>query len=166
MTARLRRANRFVSITLMSLAALSGRPPGAGAQETGVLSACVRPSGLARFVDAETPCHPHEHRVSWNVAGPEGPAGPPGPAGTSSGGAVSYVFGGMFPGTSVARALCPAGTKVTGGGGFSLNLVGLQQSHPISDETGVVAFGTTAIGWQIAASDFSPVQAYVICLGP
>jgi hypothetical protein len=72
----------------------------------------------------------------------------------------------MFPGTSVARAFCPPGTKVTGGGGFSLSGAGLQQSHPISDLTGVVAFGTTAIGWQIAASNFSDVQAYVVCLGP
>jgi hypothetical protein len=72
----------------------------------------------------------------------------------------------MYPGTSVARAFCPSGTKLIGGGGFSLNGAGLQQNYPISDQTGVVAFGTTAIGWQIAASDFSTVQAYAICMAP
>ena len=79
---------------------------------------------------------------------------------------VRYVVGGMFPGTSVARAFCPEGTKVTGGGGFSSNRAGLQQSHPISDADGTIAFGSTAIGWQIAASDFSNVQAFVVCASP
>jgi len=72
----------------------------------------------------------------------------------------------MYPGTSVSRAFCPTGTKVTGGGGFSLNGAGLQQSYPISDASGVIAFGSTAIGWQVAASDFSNVQAFVVCVGP
>ena len=43
---------------------------------------------------------------------------------------------------------------------------GLRYSFPISDETGVFAFGTTAIGWQVAAEDFSDVQAFVVCTGP
>jgi hypothetical protein len=79
---------------------------------------------------------------------------------------VQYVVGGMFPNTSVARAFCPTGTKITGGGGFSLNGAGLQQSFPISDETGTIAIGIVAIGWQVAASDFSDVQAFVACAGP
>jgi hypothetical protein len=57
------------------------------------------------------------------------------------------------------------GTKVTGGGGVSLNGAGLQQSYPISDNTGVIAFGDTAIGWQVAAADWSNVQAFVVCVG-
>jgi hypothetical protein len=77
-----------------------------------------------------------------------------------------YVMGGMVPGTSVSRAFCPEGTKVAGGGGFSVNGAGLQQNFPISDETGVIAFGTTAIGWQVAATDWSDVQAFVVCAGP
>ena len=72
----------------------------------------------------------------------------------------------MYPDTSVSRALCPAGTKVTGGGGFALNQAGLSQSFPIGDETGVIASGTTAIGWQVAADDWSDVQAFVVCVGP
>jgi hypothetical protein len=35
----------------------------------------------------------------------------------------------------------------------------------VSDNTGVIAFGSTAIGWQVAASDFSGVQAFVVCAG-
>ena len=72
----------------------------------------------------------------------------------------------MYPGTSVARAFCPPGTVVTGGGGFSLSGEGLQQNYPISDETGAIAYGSVAIGWQVAASNFSDVQAFVVCVGP
>ena len=84
-----------------------------------------------------------------------------GPAGTLN---VEYVTAGMYPGTSVSRAFCPTGTKVTGGGGISINGVGFQQNFPISDETGLIAVGSTAIGWQVAASDFSNVQAFVVCV--
>ena len=97
------------------------------------------------------------------LAGAPGPAGPPGPAGLRT---VQYVGGGMYPNTSVARAFCPDGTKVMGGGGFSLHQKGLQQNFPISDASGVIAFGSFAVGWQVAAEDFSDVQAYVVCVGP
>ena len=63
------------------------------------------------------------------------------------------------------RAFCAPGEKVTGGGGFTTqNGSGLIQNHPISDETGVIAWGTTAIGWQVAAENFDgPVVAFVVC---
>lgn len=98
--------------------------------------------------------------------GPQGPQGPAGPAGPSGVGTIVYVFGGMVPNTSVARAICPAGTRVTGGGGLSVNGAGLQQNHPIADLTGLIASGQRAIGWQVAATDWSTVQAYVVCVGP
>ncbi len=42
--------------------------------------------------------------------------------------------------------------------------VSLRQSYPISDAAGVIAFGTTAIGWQAASSDFqNTVVAFAIC---
>ena len=88
------------------------------------------------------------------------------PGGSSAASNIYYVFEGMYPGTSVARAFCPAGTKVTGGGGVAIDQVGLRYSFPISDETGAHAFGTTAIGWQVAAEDWSDVQAFVVCVGP
>jgi hypothetical protein len=76
-----------------------------------------------------------------------------------------YVTGGIVPGTSVARALCPAGWRVGGGGGITAGAgSGLQQSFPISDNTGVIAFGSTAIGWQAAADDWGFVQAFVVCV--
>lgn len=72
--------------------------------------------------------------------------------------------------TGVARAFCPAGTTVLGGGGFVESPSGglkeekLRQTHPISDATGVIASGTTAIGWQAASSDFTDtVVAFAIC---
>jgi hypothetical protein len=79
---------------------------------------------------------------------------------------VLYVYGGMVPNTSVARALCPQGMKVSGGGGLSPSGAGLQQNYPIADETGLIAHGSTAIGWQVAATDWSPVQAFVVCVAP
>src|SRR5207249_2082210 len=74
--------------------------------------------------------------------------------------------------TGVARAFCSTGTKVTGGGGFvetppppgAFKEEKLRQTHPISDRTGVIAFGTSAIGWQVASSDFADtVAAFVVC---
>jgi hypothetical protein len=71
--------------------------------------------------------------------------------------------------TGVALAFCPAGTTLTGGGAFVESPAGfkeekLRQSFPISDPTGVGAFGNTAIGWQAASSDFSDiVVAFAIC---
>src|SRR5205085_6515367 len=84
---------------------------------------------------------------------------------------VQYVFA---PGIGVARAFCPAGSIVTGGGGFVEPLPffvfrekALRQSYPISDATGVIAFGTTAIGWQAASSDFADfVLAFAVCATP
>jgi hypothetical protein len=77
-----------------------------------------------------------------------------------------YISGGMVEGASVARAFCPEGMKLTGGGGASLTGVGIQQNYPIADHTGVIAFGSTAIGWQVAAVDWSTVQAFAICAEP
>jgi hypothetical protein len=77
-------------------------------------------------------------------------------------------------GIGVARAFCPAGALVAGGGGFVESPPGggfkeevLRQTHPISDATGVIAFGTTAIGWQAASSDFTDtVVAFAVCATP
>jgi hypothetical protein len=79
---------------------------------------------------------------------------------------VQYVTGGMVPDTSVARAFCPAGYHVTGGGGITTSGMpaALQQSYPISDTDGTIASGPNAIGWQVAADDWSDVQAFVVCL--
>lgn len=79
---------------------------------------------------------------------------------------VVYVAGGMVPGTSVARAFCPAGYVVTGGGGLtnSGTPAALQQSYPISDKDGMIAWGATGIGWQVAADDWSDVLAFAICI--
>lgn len=77
----------------------------------------------------------------------------------------SYGVGVVVEGTSVARAFCAPGQKVTGGGGISTegSAVGLTQNYPISDSSGTIAFGTTAIGWQVAAEGFTAVQAFVVC---
>lgn len=48
----------------------------------GRIRACVHNgSGAVRIVDHDDECHGNEHRVSWNVRGPEGPPGQQGPQG-------------------------------------------------------------------------------------
>ena len=125
------------------------------------INACVNSqSGVIKIVPAGIPCI-EGVALQWDQSGPAGPAGPSGVVN------VTYVTGGIVAGTSVARAFCPLGTKVTGGGGITSGAgVGLQQSYPISDVTGVIAFGSTAIGWQAAAEDFAFAQAFVVCVGP
>jgi hypothetical protein len=126
------------------------------------INACVNPSGVVKIVPTAIPCDESSAPLQWNQSGPAGPTGPAGASGVAN---VTYVTGGIAEGTSVARAFCPPGTKVTGGGGITGG-VGLQQSFPISDATGVIAFGSTAIGWQVAAQDFGFAQAFVVCVGP
>ena len=98
------------------------------------------------------------------ATGPAGPTGATGPAGPAGAAQVQYITGDPAVGT-VSRAFCPLGTTVTGGGGITGG-AGLSQSYPISDESGVIAWGTTAIGWQAEAADWGFVQAHVACVGP
>jgi hypothetical protein len=122
----------------------------------GVIHACYQKvTGQLRVVDSATPgCTADEVAISWNQQGPSG-----------STLTINYRVGGMVPGTSVARAFCLPYEKVTGGGGLSTDAtqIGLSQSFPISDSGGAIAFGTTAIGWQVASETFGNVQAFVIC---
>lgn len=63
------------------LLSISGGSP-LFAQSSGQLYACVQHgSSQVRFVGASVPCRRTETRVTWNIAGPEGPAGATGPQG-------------------------------------------------------------------------------------
>jgi hypothetical protein len=152
-----------------------------------VINGCVgEHSLLLRVIDADVDeCRAGEFPITWNQMGPEGPqgpegrqgaagpqgpegpqgpAGPAGPRGPAGASTYNYRFGSSTNGA--ARAFCLPGEKVTGGGAFATDASftrGLIQNHPISDATGVVAWGTTAIGWQAATEGFGPVQVYVIC---
>jgi hypothetical protein len=72
-------------------------------------------------------------------------------------------------GIGFARVFCEDGEIVVGGGGFAesgdgLHEAKLRYSFPIADATGVIAWGTSAVGWQAASSDFSgTVGALAIC---
>src|SRR5436190_1790474 len=76
--------------------------------------------------------------------------------------------------TGLARAFCSKRMPVIGGGGFVETPAGmpfkeekLRQTYPISDATGVIAFGTTAIGWQAASSNFQDiVVSFAVCATP
>ena len=178
MTCQMLRDRRGLIATCLVVLAAATMTPVVRADD-GTIRACVNArTGEVRIVAAGARCARGSVPLRWNQqgpvgargpagpAGPAGAAGPPGPvgpAGPSGIANVQYIFGDMVPNTSVARAMCPTGTIVTGGGGFSVNGAGLQQNYPISDDTGVVAFGSTAIGWQVAATDWSRVQAYMSC---
>ena len=87
----------------------------------GVLEACVNPgNGMMQLVDASTPCHSNETRVSWNIEGPAGPVGPVGPAGPA-GPAGPIGPGGPTGPMGATGATGPAGpagpTGATGGTG-------------------------------------------------
>jgi len=103
------------------------------------------------------------------LIGPEGPQGVPGPQGPAGSFAFSTVNYRSEQGAGFARVFCEPGETVIGGGGFAesgdgLHEAKLRYSIPISDATGVLAWGTTAVGWQAASSDFSgTVGAIVVC---
>jgi hypothetical protein len=140
------------------------------------ISACVdSQNGLPRIVSPDSTCRTNEYSLDWaqqgpqGIQGPQGLPGPQGPAGPQgvpgSAGQVLYVTGGIVPGTSVARAICPPNWRVAGGGAITGGAnAGLQQSFPISDNTGLIAWGSNAIGWQAAAEDWGFVQAFVVCV--
>ena len=150
---------RFVPILLLSTAALSAPI----AAEAASLMACVNShSGEIKAVKPGTQCR----RGSYLVELATGSGNPPPPPPSTL--TVEYVTGGMYPGTSVSRAFCPPGSIVAGGGGITMLGAdhALQQSHPISDLTGLIAWGPNAIGWQVATDDWSDSQAFVVCLRP
>jgi hypothetical protein len=127
-----------------------------------VIHSCInKASGMIKVVAAKAACPRGSY--AQELATPE--ATTPPPASTLG---VEYVTGTTVPNTSVSRALCPPGTLVAGGGGITVQGAehALQQSFPISDSTGVIAWGSTAIGWQVAADDWSDTQAFVVCLRP
>jgi Collagen triple helix repeat (20 copies) len=96
--------------------------------------------------------------------GPQGAVGPQGPAGPAA--QITYNYRShQENGGRAARVFCLSGERVVGGGAFAVGgfMTGLIQNHPISDATGVIAFGTTAIGWQAATEGFGAVQVHVTC---
>ena len=135
------------------------------------ITACVEQnSGLLRIVSADANCPTAYHKLEWaqvgpegprGAQGPEGPQGPVGPAGSIAN--LMYVTGGMQAGTSVARAFCPPGWKLVGGGALTIDQTGLTQNFPISDTTGLIAWGSNAIGWQAATEGWGGAQAFAVC---
>lgn len=160
--------NNFVVATAMAVLMTGTTITMLNAQNE-TISACYNSRSGELKIAVQGSCHANENLLQWTqsgIPGPPGlpgPAGPPGPSGVAN---VYYISAGMYPGTSVSRAFCPPDTKVTGGGGFAVNERGLRYSYPIADETGLNAYDSIAIGWQVAADDWSDVQSFVVCAGP
>jgi len=139
------------ALTLVSaLAIAAGVAYAAIPDEGGVLHACYAKHGQLRLIDAGVEnCRPGETPIWWGGTAPT---------------TYNVRAGAMLEGGGVAQAFCLPGEKVTGGGGLSVtNDAGLAQNHPIADESGLIASGTNAIGWQVGTEGFGPVQAYVVC---
>jgi hypothetical protein len=97
----------FALIVLTAAGAAVAAVGGRGHTSTDAITACAADgSGRLRVISSGASCRAHEHRLSWNVRGPQGvpgPAGPAGPAGaqgergpqgeTGSQGAVSISYG-------------------------------------------------------------------------
>jgi len=182
----------FVVLMLFAAATVAWAViPGAGGVIKGCYQ---KQTGVLRVVDNFSQCNttsaPGENPISWNQTGPIGPIGPEGiqgpagsagprgfmgpqgdpgaqgPAGTPAFANVNYR---ASQDVGIARAFCLPGETLIGGGGFAESADGLheaklRQNYPISDDTGTIAFGTTAVGWAVASSDFTGiVAAFAIC---
>ena len=115
-----------------------------------------------------------------SVRGPRGPQGPPGPAGAAGAagaqgapGAANTVVRVGPGGTGSDLAVCLAGERVVGGGGFTGYL---WDSSPVTETGENVPAGQPPRGWAVSAavpesgSGGAPtdtaatdVQAYVVC---
>ncbi|HKC80375.1 MAG TPA: hypothetical protein VKB91_04225 [Gemmatimonadaceae bacterium] len=186
------RKSCFVGVMVLAGATVAWAViPGAGGVIKGCYQ---KQTGTLRVVDNFSQCNTTsalgENPISWNqtgpigpigpqgiqgsagsagprgLAGPQGELGPQGPAGTAAFVNVNYR---TAQDVGMTRAFCLAGERLIGGGGFAesgdgLHEAKLRQSYPISDETGATAFGMTAVGWQVASSDFTgTVAAFAIC---
>jgi len=128
----------------------------------------VGPGGPAGAIGPVGPIGPLGNVGPVGPGGPLGPLGPAGPIGPAGPVNVYYL---SAQGTGSALALCPNGTKVTGGGGYvvssnSATNPRLRSNYPVSDTSGTGAFGTAAIGWQSASTDTgNTVVSFAICAG-
>jgi hypothetical protein len=103
-------------------------PPQANsAQVSGVIVACAKTAtGSMRLSTPGAKCGVGETLVSWNQAGPAGPAGTPGVSGYEVVESTSDLN--QAP---AARAFCPAGKRLLGGGFKGLVQIGsVVESRP------------------------------------
>lgn len=128
------------------------------AAQAQVVNACVnRNTGDVRINATGGACAPNAYPLQWNQ-----PQMPPTPATPEL--HTQIIWGGPVPGTWAARAYCPQGWKVLGGGGLSRTpFIPLYASVPIATTDGVIAADDTAIGWQVTASAESEAQVHVVC---
>jgi collagen type I alpha len=76
--------------------------------QTGVIIACVGPTGVLRIVNTARACRPPEVSISWNQTGPTGPQGPTGPAGPTGPTGIAGPAGPTGP-TGIAGPAGPTG---------------------------------------------------------
>src|SRR5215207_5546199 len=140
--------------TLVGAGVVTAAGAHSGPLATGAVHSCVaggsgQSGGALRIVGATEACRSNETPLDWTASM-----------------SVQYR---SAQDVGMARAFCNPGEKLTGGGGLVEPGAGnipaqLRQSHPISDQTGVIAHDNIAIGWQAASSDFTyNVTAFAIC---
>lgn len=72
----------FALIVLVAAGAAVAAVGGRGRTSSEVITACASDAtGRLRVISAGATCRSHEHRLAWNVRGPQGVPGPTGPAG-------------------------------------------------------------------------------------
>jgi hypothetical protein len=110
------------------------------------------------------------------VVGPRGPQGPVGPAGANGANGVQGPAGGFDPskvqyvagpklnvvpgGANTSVAICPAGTKVIGGGyffGYANGGITVETSGPLNDGSGWLA------GFGNGGTSAGEATAYAVC---
>lgn len=142
------------SLSLLAIAGALVMPPTAA--NAAIISACVNSnSGDMRIVAAGSACGRNAYLLEWEQFAP---APPPAPT------LVTRYFVAQPNADGAARAFCPPGWTISGGGGAKADgTVGLSESFPFTLPDGAFGNDQPALGWQVVASDFSPVIAFVVC---
>jgi hypothetical protein len=140
----------FGGVAYASIPAADGTIKGCYATTNGLLLGIPHSKGDTRIVDSGEACRSYEQTIAWNQAGAPGT---PGTNGTNGVSGYEIVTGSH---TGVAKALCPAGKRAVGGGGF-VTFGAFERSFPME--------GPVEYGWLLDSTDANAgVTAYAVCV--
>ena len=140
----------FGGVAYASIPAADGTIKGCYATTNGLLLGIPHSKGDTRIVDSNEACRSYEQAIAWNQNGA------PGTNGTNGTNGVSGYEITTGSNTGVAKALCPAGKRAVGGGGF-VSFGAIQRSFPMD--------GPAEYGWLLDSTESaSNVTAYAVCV--